>query len=364
MTQPHPGYLAVQPGHPEPEPIPEPEPPQPIPPPDPAPPPEPPHASGGADFIDAGPPTTDLEWPPAGAYPGEPGYRDPAEDQPTTSLPLSGAEQATEAIPAMADRTEPIAEPGDPTEPIGEPGNQTEPIGEPGNQTEPIGVTGDRTESIGVMGDRTELIGLPGGDQTELIGLTGDQTQPVSTGWQQPPPTGPWPARHELAAPPPAEVPLLEMEPERTRQRRSSLWVPLALVITLLLCAAGATSVYLLLRNADSGRGASDPATAVDHFMTAVYTDRDASAAADLVCREARDEPKLNARVNQIKSYASAYDQPAFRWSDPAVASQNDERAVVTLQLTMSTDDEKQAQQELTFTVVHKTGWQVCDIAS
>jgi len=36
---------------------------------------------------------------------------------------------------------------------------------------------------------------------------------------------------------------------------------------------------------------------------------------------------------------------------------------MVTLQLTMSTDDEKQAQQELTFTVVHKTGWQVCDIA-
>ena len=333
MTQPHPGYLAVQPGHPEPEPIPEPEPPQPIPPPDPAPPPEPPHASGGADFIDAGPPTTDLEWPPVGAYPGETGYRDPADDQRTTSLPLSDAEQATEAIPAMADRTELLAEPGD--------------------QTEPIGVTGDRTK----------LIGLTGGDQTELIGLTGDQTQPVRTGWQQPPPIGPWPARHELAAPPPAEAPLLEMEPERARQHRSNLWVPLALVITLLLCAGSATSVYLLLRNADSGRGASDPATAVDHFMTAVYTDRDASAAADLVCREARDESKLNARVNQIKSYASAYDQPAFRWSDPAVAGQNDERALVAVQLTMSTDDEKQAQQELTFTVVHKTGWQVCDIA-
>jgi hypothetical protein len=34
----------------------------------------------------------------------------------------------------------------------------------------------------------------------------------------------------------------------------------------------------------------------------------------------------------------------------------------VAVQLTLSTDDEKQAQQELTFTVIHKTGWLVCDI--
>jgi hypothetical protein len=33
------------------------------------------------------------------------------------------------------------------------------------------------------------------------------------------------------------------------------------------------------------------------------------------------------------------------------------------VQLTMSTEDEKTAQQTLTFTTVHKTGWLVCEIA-
>ena len=35
----------------------------------------------------------------------------------------------------------------------------------------------------------------------------------------------------------------------------------------------------------------------------------------------------------------------------------------MSVQLTMTTDDEKTAQQKLTFTTVHKTGWLVCEIA-
>jgi hypothetical protein len=45
------------------------------------------------------------------------------------------------------------------------------------------------------------------------------------------------------------------------------------------------------------------------------------------------------------------------------VGDQTKERAVVTVQLTLSTEDEKQAEQTLTFTTVHKTGWLVCDVA-
>ena len=96
--------------------------------------------------------------------------------------------------------------------------------------------------------------------------------------------------------------------------------------------------------------------------MTAVYTQQDAAAADELVCREARDADRLAARVNQIKGYANEYDGPAFRWSEPAVSAQTDERATVSVQLTMSTDDEKTAEQQLTFTTVRKTGWLVCEI--
>ena len=35
---------------------------------------------------------------------------------------------------------------------------------------------------------------------------------------------------------------------------------------------------------------------------------------------------------------------------------------MVSVQLIMTTDDEKIAQQQLSFTVVRKTGWLVCDV--
>jgi hypothetical protein len=220
-----------------------------------------------------------------------------------------------------------------------------------------------------------------------------DETQLIETGWHQPPSTEPWHAQHELAGEwqtqppehlsfehsPPAEVqpgvqsrpptgrppwetPLLPLESESPRPRRAKIWVSLALVVTVLLCAGGATSAYVLLRDAGSGTGAADPVSAVNRFLTAVYTQQDATAAADLVCRASRDKGKLSDRVAQIKSYAAKYDGASFRWSDPAVSGQTSERATVAVRLTMSTDDEKQAQQDLTFTVVDKTGWQVCDI--
>jgi len=284
MTQPY-GEVALHSGHPGPEP----------PSPGPA---RPPIAD---DFIDAPPVTPELEWPPVGAYPGEPGWQ-PGDDQPTTAFD--------------------------------------------------------------------------------------GQTQFIETGWRQAPPTEPWHARHERvgewhheppehlafdhsppaeAAPgatqarPPYAAPLLPVEAEPAR-RRSALWISMALVVTLLLCGGGATSAFLLLRSADTGKGAPDPATAVNRFLTAVYTQQDASAAGEVICREARDTRKLNGRIAQIKTYAAEYDDPSFRWNDPAVSAQTAKQATVAVQLTMSTDDEKQAQQNLTFTVVHKAGWLVCDI--
>ena len=109
--------------------------------------------------------------------------------------------------------------------------------------------------------------------------------------------------------------------------------------------------------------GSPDPATAVNRFLTAVYTQQDAASAEQLVCRESRDKTKLTDRVDQIKTYADGYPDPIFRWGDPAVSDQTSDRATVTVRLTMSTSDEKTAEQNLRFTVIHKTGWLVCEVS-
>ena len=356
-------------GHPEPEPIPTPEPgpPQPIPPPDPLPPPEPPHLA---------------EPPPRLAEPAQ--LAEPQLAEPTTQV--SSAEVPTAAVDvdqptvsiARAGSPPPSAEPSTdfidadpPTPPVEFPPVGAYP-GEPGHPAVPA----DPTEPL-------QPVPMP---QT-----TTQFEQP--TPWQQPAPTQAWHAQHEKPGewrthppehlawqhsppaeveeqtqpvwganqPPPWQVPLTAAGPPR--KRRAGLWISFALTVTLLLCGGGAVSAYFLISNADTGKGAPDPATAVNRFLTAVYTQQDATAADDLVCRDARDPDKLAARVTQIKDYANQYDGPAFRWTEPAVTAQTDERAVVTVQLTMSTDDEKTAQQTLSFTTVHKAGWLVCDVS-
>ncbi|HEY7271850.1 MAG TPA: hypothetical protein VH502_03880 [Actinoplanes sp.] len=284
MTHPPHGGPGPVGGHPEPEPVPvpEPDPPQPIPPPDPVPPPEPPHA-GGADFIDAGPATPTVEWPPLGAYPGEPGHSDPAQPQP----------------PA------PIVQPWH---------AQHERPGEWQHQP------------------------------------------PDHLAWQHSPTVVP-----PTATEPPTE-PIWAGTPAPAR-RRGGLWVSLALTVVLLLCGGGAVSAYFLISNADTGKGSPDPASAVNRFLTAVYTDQDADAADGLVCRQARDKDKLTSRISEIKNYVNVYESPTFHWTDPQVGGQTKERAVVTVQLTLSTEDEKQSEQTLTFTTIHKTGWLVCDVS-
>lgn len=162
-------------------------------------------------------------------------------------------------------------------------------------------------------------------------------------------------------APPqtPYEVPL---SPPAERRRLSALWLSVALTFTLLLCGGGAFSAFLVLRNAEDG-GAPDPTTAVTRFLNAVYAEQDAKAADDHVCREARDAKQIAAKVDEIKGYARDYDQPRFRWDEPAVATEDEDRATVSVALTMTTADEKTAEQQLAFTVVKKGGWWVCEVS-
>jgi len=201
-------------------------------------------------------------------------------------------------------------------------------------------------------------------------------------------PTGPWHAQHEApgewqttppehlawqhsTAPPPGPDPIwsgprqpweVPPTPVAAKGRRGALWVSLALVATLLLCGGGATSAYFLLRDADNP-GSPDPATAVNRFLTAVYTQQDAASADELVCREARDQTKIADRVAQIKTYSEGYQEPVYRWAEPTVAGSGEDRALVSVQVTMTTADEKTARQDLEFTVIRKTGWLVCEVA-
>jgi hypothetical protein len=342
------------------------------------------------DFIDAPPPAELPEWPPVGAYPGEPGHVTP-EPPATGDTPTVTFEPVTATFEPVTASFEPVTATYDSV--TESPGASFEPAGA---AFEAAGAAFEAAGAAHAGGAFEPVAEAPGAEREVLIG------EPV---WHQPPPTEPFHARHEKPGEwrteppehlawehsPPAEVqpgvqhdqateaiPLsmlphsweVPFDPHATEtvvlesppKHKRPFWVAVALVLTLLIFGGGTVSAYLLLRDAESGRGAPDPATAVDRFMTAVYTQQDPVSAGDAVCREARDADRLKARVDQIKGYANEYDAPSFRWNDPAVQGQTDERATVGVQLTMTTDDEKTAQQQLTFTVIRKTGWLVCDV--
>lgn len=146
------------------------------------------------------------------------------------------------------------------------------------------------------------------------------------------------------------------------KKRRGVLIAALSLVIMLLLCGGGGFSAYLLLRNAESKGGAPDPTTAVDDFLTAVYEDKDVDKAASLVCSEARDRDAIAKKIAEVEEYHKTYGNPRFRWTTPTIDDENDERAIVSVELTVVTKDERTATQKLQLTVVQKTSWWVCEV--
>ncbi|SCG58829.1 Rv0361 family membrane protein [Micromonospora coxensis] len=147
------------------------------------------------------------------------------------------------------------------------------------------------------------------------------------------------------------------------QRRRGRLVATLTLVAAILLCGGGGTAAYLALRDTEEGAGAKEPAVAVDDFLSAVYRERDAGKATGLVCAASRDPEKIAAKVAEVDRYAAQYTGARFRWATPTVDSQNGDRATVSAKVTMTTADEKIAEQALRFTVVRKAGWRVCEVA-
>ncbi|WP_449560150.1 Rv0361 family membrane protein [Micromonospora reichwaldensis] len=175
-------------------------------------------------------------------------------------------------------------------------------------------------------------------------------------------PPGPAAAPDPSIPPAPAGYPPYQ-PPAAPKKKRGVLIASIALAVILLLCAGGGVVAFLTLRDADSGTGAKEPTVAVDEFLKAVYQERDADRAAGLVCSSSRDEKKIAAKVAEVEKHVSAHQNPRFRWSTPKVDNQTGDRATVTTKVTMTTADEKVADQDLRFTVVKKTGWWVCEVA-
>jgi hypothetical protein len=209
-----------------------------------------------------------------------------------------------------------------------------------------------------------------------LSGQPGDPAYPPAGGYSPPgepygAPAGGFPAYPTSPAyqpgqpgyPPTPQPGYPTPAPSPPPKKKRGVLIGAVLAVVLILCAGGGASAWLLLRNVETGDGAAEPVTAVNDFLEAVYTDKDPGRAADLVCSEARDEAEIAKKVDEVKGYSDTYDSPRFEWEDPQVDNQNEERALVTVKLRMTTADEKTAEQELTFTVVRKTGWWVCEVS-
>jgi hypothetical protein len=133
--------------------------------------------------------------------------------------------------------------------------------------------------------------------------------------------------------------------------------------LVVLLCGGGGLAAFFLLRNTDTAEGAPEPVVAVERFMEAVYKEQNASLAAATVCRDAREADAIDRKVEEVKNYAKTYRNPQFEWQTPKVDEQDAEHAIVSVDLRMTTDDDRSAEQQLRFTVVQQTGWWVCEVA-
>lgn len=183
-----------------------------------------------------------------------------------------------------------------------------------------------------------------------------------------PPAAQQWPAQQQPAPPPAYQVASYGFPPEAggaagaaPARGRAGLVATIALGVALLLCLGGGTAAFFLVRQGDDV-GKDTPAAAVNDFLVAVYTDQDAAEANRLVCSDSRDSDELTRKIEQIKEYRKTLDQPRFTWADPTVSNQGEESATVDATVKILTADERTAEERLTFTVVKRAGWLVCEV--
>ncbi|HEY8474298.1 MAG TPA: hypothetical protein VIL37_16910 [Natronosporangium sp.] len=263
-----------------------------------------------------------MTQPPGGYPPPEPGgqtpppadpfYAPPSWDPPGASTPPSGAGNPYDLA------GQPPPQPGSPYQPPGSPYlSQSATVPMPAAGGSPAGPPGGGAP-----------YGPPGGGQP--------YGRPAGS-----PPFGPPP------------------------RRRGLLIGLIVAAAVLVLGGGGGLTAWLLSRDPDRN-GAASPTAAVEAFLQAVYHNQDAEQAADLVCSEARDEAALQTKIDELKAYQGTQLNPIFEWSEPTVVEERDRLAVVEVTVTMTTSDEKTANQNLAVSVLDKqdNGWWVCDLAT
>ena len=125
----------------------------------------------------------------------------------------------------------------------------------------------------------------------------------------------------------------------------------LALVVVLVVVAVIAFS---------GGGGAASPTEAVDKYLTAVFKDKDASAARDYVC--AAQQNSENTDPEKIQGeFKSGGSSISVTWSTPTEVSKTGDKAKVSTNMTMTLNGDSQPLKS-TWDVVDESGWKICDV--
>lgn len=188
-----------------------------------------------------------------------------------------------------------------------------------------------------------------------------------------PPVAGPGPAPQDyptspvVGPPPPVAVPALPYgypaAPPPRKQSKALKIVLISLAAVFALCVSGSVTAFIWVRNtAAQPTGADSPDQAAADFLTAYYRAQDPERAKKALCAAARDDKKIAEQIGDIRRFASNYDKPTFTWSTPKVASVTADKATVSLDLIMTTDDLKASTQQLTLDAVKDKGWWICGL--
>lgn len=142
------------------------------------------------------------------------------------------------------------------------------------------------------------------------------------------------------------------------RKSRKGLIIALVSVFVLLVAGAGVGGFFMI--QASQPKGQATPAQAAKGFLTAIYQNHSAPAAAKYVCKAARDDAKIRSVVDNVRAYEQTYDSPTVTWTEPEVTSGAD-KADATVTVKLVTADGRVAEKKLQLALVEDRGWWVCD---
>ena len=152
--------------------------------------------------------------------------------------------------------------------------------------------------------------------------------------------------------------------PPPPRKKSKALKIVLiSLAAVFALCVSGSVTAFIWVRNTQAQpSGASTPDKAANDFLGAFYRTQDPARAKKTVCTQARDDKKIADQISEIRRFASNYQKATYTWNTPKVSGQTADKATISVELTMTTDDLKASKQQLTLDAVRDKGWWICGV--